>query len=46
MFRIEVKDISIYKTCKFYYEAIESDKIDLPLIAERFKELKAQRENI
>ena len=46
MFRIEVKDVSIYKTCKFYYEAIESGKIDLSLIAERFKELKAQRENI
>ncbi|MBA7508649.1 hypothetical protein ES705_00581 [subsurface metagenome] len=46
MFRIEVKDVSIYKTYKFYYEAIESGKIDLPLIAECLKELKAQRENI
>ncbi|GAG69546.1 unnamed protein product [marine sediment metagenome] len=35
MFRIEVKDVSIYKTFKFYYEAIESGKIDLSLIAER-----------
>lgn len=35
MFRIEAKDVSIYKTCKFYYEAIESGKIDLPLITER-----------